>query len=387
MSKNRYNEKELWIPHNSNFRQFKFRLQNGKIIIIKDRVRNKKILRKWLIKLNPKDVYYSAGCFLQPTKLRGDKTKNRMLFKDLAFDIDSEEPHSLEDLENARVTTLKVIRKMCQSFNLSPNYILFTGGKGFQVVYYKSKLKSEDVKNILDLKEVDEQVTKDKYRVIRLPKTYHNSGRLSRFIDEKKLKNPIDEIIHSPYDYMDSPGKLFRANDKNNLSEVNGQVSESGQTEPVFSINITNEVKGTQRFIPILKYSNYKVAIKDIEKLAKKYGLNEWFIFKTKNYFIIISLASFDTRRLEKILNSSKSYSKYEFRKRRKIFFRTSAIKKGNKFSDKPYFMGRIEFNFSTKNFLISNPHINYLNYKGVEIFKENKIGHNEPIKILTKFE
>ena len=79
------------------------------------------------------------------------------------------------------------------------------------------------------------------------------------------------------------------------------------------------------------------------------YGLNEWFLIKTNGNVICVSLAALDKRRLSKVLNSTQSITKDEFRKLSRIFMRISAYEGG---LDKPIPVGVVYLNFSTCCFL-----------------------------------
>lgn len=383
-----YKDCELWLPKYPNFRIWKFRLKSetkkGKIIKIPDIIRDKKTLRKWLIKLTPLDCYYSSGCFLNPSRVRGTQTKNYLLFRDIPFDLDADEPYGEEELEIIRQSTISLIKAIRYKLDKKPKYIIFTGGKGFQVVYEFDNFDNNTI-NYLRFKGIDAEVTTDKYRVIRLPLTINKKGRLSVFLTETELKKGMNYIFKkSPliYNPQDCGGRAERRKPMTNSlpSKVNGQAAGTAQTAPVRAIYVTNEVRGTKRFIPILKYKYHKVVSspkKDMELLAEKYGLNEWFLIKTKKELSCISLVSCDKQRLQKILNSTSSYSQFEFKKFDKIFMRTSGI---NYKKDFPVRWGILRFNAKTKDFLFSKPHIDLLNHFKFSVNPyKNYIGYEKP--------
>lgn len=383
-----YKNCKLWLPKYSNFRQFKFRLNNKKIVKIKDVIRNKEILRKWLLKLNPIDVYYSSGCFLNPSQLKGNKEKNYLLFRDIPFDLDADKPYGLKELEIVRQAVIRLIKKIDYKLDKKPSYILFTGKKGFHVIYTFNNFDDSIMKSLM-VNGIDPQVTTDKYRVVRLPLSINKSGRLAVFLTEEELKKGIDYILKKSKQIYIPQGCVGRGmrqnvNEIHPHSRINGQVSGMPPTEPVLAIYITNEVKGTKRFIPLLKYNYRKTLISpknEMELLSKKYGLNEWFLIKTDNQVYCISLASFDKRRLQKILNSTSSISKDEFKKFGKVFIRTSGI---NYKEDFPLKLGILNFGVETKKFIYSRPHLDLLKYFNFSVnpLIKNYAGYNKP-KIL----
>ena len=170
-----YENCNLWLPKYSNWRQFKFRLDNGRMIQIKDQIRDVETLRKWLLKYKPIDAYYSSGCFLNPSQVRGKLNKGVMLFRNIPFDIDEE-----SDLELARQTTENLIKEILLKLDKEPEYILFTGKKGFQVVYEFNSLTDNEILT-LKSKGIDQEVTTDKYRVIRLPLPINKRGKVACF--------------------------------------------------------------------------------------------------------------------------------------------------------------------------------------------------------------
>jgi len=393
-----YKTCSLWIPEYLRFRQIKFRLPNGKLIKIRDTIKSKKQFRKLLIEKTPIDVYYSSGCFLKPSEVRGNLTKNIRLFRDIPFDLDADKPYGKEQLDVVRLSTIKLIENIFYKLGLTPKYILFTGNKGFQVVYEFFNFNKEE-QHLLRFAGIDTQVTLDKYRVIRMPKTINKSGRVAVFLTENELLKGMDYIlkksiqIYNPQDCGDRAGRrLSRKTCKSmtipSSTKVNGRVSGTAPTELSRAIYITNEVKGTKRFIPILIYNWKYTKINpkdDLKLLSEKYELNEWFLIKTSEELFCISLVTFDKRRLQKVLNSTNSeISKSQFKKYNKIYMRTSSING----TDKPIPIGTVSLkNEIPKKFLYSRPHldliINYFNFV-VNPFIKNYIGYNKPRTVLT---
>ena len=107
----RITEAELWLPPYPGFRQFRFFLWDDKqetvvVRVIKDNIRHKKTLLKWLRKLAPLHVYYTTSAWMNPQGIGPDpygkrgraklKKKrwvlkeyhNNMMWQELYFDVD-----------------------------------------------------------------------------------------------------------------------------------------------------------------------------------------------------------------------------------------------------------------------------------------------------------
>lgn len=388
--KSYYKIAKLFLPKNPQWRIWKFRIddgsEKGKIIKIPDQIRDIETLRKWLCRLVVRDAYYSSGCFRNPSSVKGSKSENLLLFRDLVFDFDADEPYGAGELEIVRSSTVRLINYIKFRMGLYPKYIIYTGFKGFQVVYEFRELTNEMIRDLHNLNGIDIDVTTDKYRVIRLPLTINKSGRLAVFITEKDLNKGIHYIlnkskqIYSPQNSEDRAGMPNKANDNFPHSKVNGEGSEvcSNRPSSLFK-EITNEVVGTERFIPILKYDikSFINPKKEMKKLAEKYGLNEWFLIYTQDNIVCISLVAFDKARLKKVLNSTNSISKIEFTKFNKIFLKTS---------EEHEYLTIINFDYPKKDFLYSRPHMDYLKYLNFAVDPYKKyIGYEKPMILLVK--
>lgn len=395
--KNYYEKAPLWLPKFPNFRIWKFRLQDGRMIKIKQNLKSKNELRKALIKYLPADVYYSSGCFLAPSKVKGNKKSSVLLFRNIPFDLDSDEPHGREELDIVRESTVSLIKDLEYKFEVKPFYILYTG-RGFQVVYEFSDLEQDKLRE-MNIGGIDQDITFDKYRVIRLPQTINSkTGRVTTFLTIEELKKGIDyilsksKIVYNPTGNGDRAGRRLAGTScesMTNFSRAKAKEEESAICPVRTSSNykyreVSNEVKGEKRFIPVLKYKYKEISFspkEDLRRLAEKYGLNEWFLIKTEEELCCISLACFDKRRLEKIINSSRSeLSKNEFSKFKKIFIRTSPIMKNSELTDIPFALGIASFDYPSKQFQYSKPHLDLLKFfKFAHNPANNYIGYNKP--------
>ena len=255
--RNYYNgitEAELWLPYKPGFRQFRFFLWDDKkervvVRIIKDNIRNEKVLLKWLRKLAPLHVYYTTSAWLNPQGVGPDPAgrrgrnkfrkkgwsyqmknyHNAFLWQELYFDVD----YCNADY-NEGAKTLFELDKFLQANSLFLGYsqkptVVFSGGKGFHLIdtewkidkvipiqdiqgYYKGMNLSEKQEANRQVKTqivdkirkanilIDFDVTPDPRRIIRLPGTVHGKTlRLCKVIDFSDLEwgteNGITKVI------------------------------------------------------------------------------------------------------------------------------------------------------------------------------------------------
>ena len=246
---NRITEAELWLPYKPGFRQFRFFVWDDKqervvVRVIKDNIKNKATLLKWLRKLAPLHVYYTTSAWLNPQGVgpdpNGKRGRNKFrkkgwsykmknyhnvfLWQELYFDVDycnadyNEGAKTLGELMGTLSANAPVI-----GYSNTPT-IVFSGGKGFHLIdtewriddiltdkekkeYYQKDLGEKQLAN-REWKEelvdgirragilIDYDVTPDPRRIIRLPGTVHGKTlRLCKIITEDELEYSNDEVI------------------------------------------------------------------------------------------------------------------------------------------------------------------------------------------------
>ncbi len=238
--RNYYNsitEDELWLPYKPGFRQFRFFVWDTKqqrvvVRVIKDNIRNKTVLLRWLRKLAPLHVYYTTSAWLNPQGIGPDpegrkgrskfkkkgwsmKMKNyhnTWLWQELYFDVD----YCNADYNEGAATAAKLTRFMNRTWGYNDPMIVFSGGKGFHVIYTDEWLdtwrefmsdctlifdSAQKQEHSRDLKEqivgrvrhakilIDYDVTPDPRRIIRLPGTVHGKTlRLCKLISPGEIQ-------------------------------------------------------------------------------------------------------------------------------------------------------------------------------------------------------
>ena len=246
---NRITEAELWLPYKPGFRQFRFFVWDDKqervaVRVIKDNIKHKATLLKWLRKLAPLHVYYTTSAWLNPQGVgpdpNGKRGRNKFrkkgwsykmrnyhnvfLWQELYFDVDycnadyNEGAKTLGHLMNY----LDALAPLC-GYNKEPT-IVFSGGKGFHLIdtewrmdniltdkkkkeYYQMNLGEKQSAN-REWKEglihcirnegilIDYDVTPDPRRIIRLPGTVHGKTlRLCKIITKEELEYSDSQVI------------------------------------------------------------------------------------------------------------------------------------------------------------------------------------------------
>ena len=246
---NRITEAELWLPYKPGFRQFRFFVWDDKqervvVRVIKDNIKNKATLLKWLRKLAPLHVYYTTSAWLNPQGVgpdpNGKRGRNKFrkkgwsykmrnyhnvfLWQELYFDVDycnadyNEGAKTLGHLMNF----LDKLATLC-GYSKEPT-IVFSGGKGFHLIdtewridnvlsdkekkeYYQKDLGEKQSAN-REWKEglisciqaqsilIDYDVTPDPRRIIRLPGTVHGKTlRLCKIITKEELEYSDSQVI------------------------------------------------------------------------------------------------------------------------------------------------------------------------------------------------
>ena len=237
-------EDDLYLPPNPNFRQYRFFVwdkHEQKIVvrILKDNIRNKKILLSHLRRLAPLHVYYTTGQWLNPQGIGPDpesrygeskmrkkgwctpskkitlrRYHNTLMKRDLYFDVD----YDNKDYNQGIQMVDRLIEKLDNQVRYEHGsvQIVFSGSKGFHLIvdgYYdgagydpfeidcdtplrefvntpdKNKRIERHYRALVDGIQDDDllldwMVTYDNRRIIRLPGTVHGKTmRVCQIID------------------------------------------------------------------------------------------------------------------------------------------------------------------------------------------------------------
>jgi DNA primase catalytic subunit len=398
------------------FRHFRFLLPNGRFQKIPDRITNGEKLRKWLLRYAPLDVYYSTSCWLAPERI-GPKDKtplsdNVLIYSDLVFDIDRT-PFSKRNIDYARKDTQKLIAFLDKK-GIEIKYIAFSGSKGFHVIcrdpmkydnpdprIREAEAKKFREKFIEEIKaekiKFDEKVTKDLRRIIRVPCTINSKkGYVCTVISRADLDLSVNELFKRINKIDNTPMMPERANETIlRISRIiPGLLDRSGvRSKPQISFYasfLVNNVPGTRRKIPFFEYRiDRKQGIPAIkEKLAdtqKKYCLPDIYLFSCGTTLSGICLASFDNRRLEKIIKYSGSENYNTLIKYKQLYLRVGTKKDlhMDDMEDMPKYLETLENpDPKAENKYLSRPHVLFLLSQDVPVKNHERTHGTEKVQI-----
>ncbi|MEK6879984.1 MAG: hypothetical protein AABY22_10270 [Nanoarchaeota archaeon] len=312
-----YSKCELYLPSNPSWRFYLFKLSDNSYK--RFHISSIQQLRKLLVMFAPLKVYFSCSQWVNVQNVRGNiKTSSYPIFinSDVIFDIDA------DNLEEAKATALEVISRIG-----TPDKIVLCA-RGFHLWYLDSDNKrAEYVSKTEDIKNVDIKCTKNKFGVFALPLTL-KKGKTCPFISLEQLKGDLEchrQTIYNHLDISDTlesqeaiPGnEAFRRHESKMIGmETRGTI-----------LSFPNKVK-KGLFIPVLIYDKRLRGLKnEIFRLFEHYELGDLYCFENDSQIAFISLKVVDRRRLQKILNSSRSITKSQFMKFNFIWFEYSQFK------------------------------------------------------------
>lgn len=195
------------IPKDVKFRHYRLQLFSKKtrFLRLKEILSNVEDLRRIITRRAPKNAYFTPVKWLNP--IYTGKTKSEldvMLSFPLFFDIDMK-LLSKPTFSEAKSNTTNLIDYLERKYGRSPNLIIFSGNQGFHVYYWNwdgeqlvrsspkkrmEEFKKRRTKTLDELKRhkivVDETVTNDPYRLLKIPYTLHGTTGL--------IAKPVDNV-------------------------------------------------------------------------------------------------------------------------------------------------------------------------------------------------
>jgi len=150
-----------------------------------------------MVRLTPKNAYYTPVKWLNPIYV--GKTKKEldvMISSPLYFDIDMKK-FQTPTFSEAKKTANELIEFIRDEYNKDPDQVVFSGSQGFHIYYWdwdsarvlqlpplerivsfqrsRMKILEELVKRGII---VDDQITSDPYRIMKIPNTLHGDTGL-----------------------------------------------------------------------------------------------------------------------------------------------------------------------------------------------------------------
>lgn len=206
-----------WIP-SPNQHSYRWRTIEGRWVTARRRIRNHQTLAKAIGKNVVSDLYISTSRWLDPIDLPRLRDKERphpiLLDHLIVFDIDVA-PLSLKNLEKARNIAIDLHDYLASDRSMEFLSCSFSGSKGFHLFYLdldREKFAIEDPKEREEtvresrkelltrvLEEgfiVDNRVTADTRRIIRLPGSIHGTtGYQCTILTLEQLKEPLKDLL------------------------------------------------------------------------------------------------------------------------------------------------------------------------------------------------
>jgi len=206
-----------WIP-SPNQHSYRWRTLEGKWVTARRRIRNHQTLSKAIGKDIVSDLYISTSRWLNPIDLPRLRDKERphpiLLDHLIVFDIDVA-PLSLKNLEEARIIAINLHDYLASDSSMEFLSCSFSGSKGFHLFYLDLERDKFTIENPKEREEtvresrkqlltrvlaegfnVDNRVTADTRRIIRLPGSIHGTtGYQCTVLTLEHLKKPLNDLL------------------------------------------------------------------------------------------------------------------------------------------------------------------------------------------------
>ena len=379
---------------------FRWRCSDGSWRKSKRRISSQNSFRKAIAKDNPSDIYFSTASWLEPIDLPNlnDETRPHPILLNhlIVFDIDFA-PLSLDNLDQARLTTLNLHKWIQKNYDYELMSISFSGSKGFHLFYNDPDRNLFSIENAKDRElavkdnrnkllqevllagfKVDPRITADTRRIIRLPGSIHGkTGLLCHRISLETLETQIDLWIHdvpSFFGNIDIP-KLAKVKPKKvnqSSKKITKQVREE-LVDQTYMLEVSNHLPNTKDRSSLIFWTPYSwgieaVCLERLEDLVRAENLADSYIFSDGQRILFICPEAFTRAKVVKLLDKigMEKLSK-TLATRKHYWVRISGImsEDGNWYNE-PRFISVIRGNNSKQNF--SKAHLTLLSKLGLDI-------------------
>ena len=196
----------LFLPEKTSMHHFRFQLfSNNRFYRVRQTIKFKRELQDLVLKKRPKNIYFTPVKWLDSLNIKRKPT-DCMLSSPLYFDIDSNILPTPE-FHEAKKITCTLIDYIKSKYEREPSWVVFSGKRGFHVYYWDwdkipkkfpkpeeriRVFKEERNKILKELSKegilVDDSVTADPWRILRVPGTLHGETHLIALkVDNPKL--------------------------------------------------------------------------------------------------------------------------------------------------------------------------------------------------------
>jgi len=324
------------LVDHSQWRQYRFLLWDGTGKKVKDQIRNKEALRKWLVRYAPKAVYCTTSTWMNPAKIgkREEYSKsqyrigdNLMIGHDLIFDIDN------KDLETSRKITLQLIDFM-EPLGYKVKEIIFSGGKGFHVwfddpekisiadprereYFYMAHRKEILAKVVNAGIKVDPVVTANTRCIVRVPGTVHwKTGFVACYCKREEIEKPIGEFLKTVKRVW--PEGTFKK-EKGDGEKIWGQITDNPEYFKMWqgndSYHLSNFVRGTKnRYVLFLRFQYIWLdgVVERLQKLQERFNLTDVYLYGSdlKHRYTAVCLKTMQPEQIVKIVKACDAVNK-----------------------------------------------------------------------------
>ena len=391
--------------------EFRWRCADGSWRKSKRRVSSIETFRKSISQDNPSDIYFSTSSWLNPIDLPrlSDETRPHPILLNhlIAFDIDFA-PLSLENLEQARITTLKLQNWIEKNYDYELISISFSGSKGFHLFYHdldrslfsienprerENAVKSARSKLLQEVLlagfKVDPRITADTRRIIRLPGSIHGkTGLLCHRISLERLSKSVDSWIDQVPSFLGQL-KIPKTAKAQNQTAVKKHLKEQEEQidQHTYMIEVSNHLPGTKDRSALIFWTPYSwgtgaKCFERLNTLIEKENLDYCAIFSDGERVLFICPESITRAKVVKILSQLGIEKLSENLKQREHYWvRISGIMDDDGiWHNEPKFISIINNNNSTS--IFSKPHLTLLTKLGIPInnSQHDKLaGNSEP--------
>ena len=391
--------------------EFRWRCDDGSWRKSNRRVSSIETFRKSISRDNPTDIYFSTSSWLDPVNLPrlSDETRSHPILLNhlIVFDIDFS-PLSLENLEQARITTLKLHNWIEENYDYELLSISFSGSKGFHLFYNdldrtlfsienpkerENTIKAERNKLLQEVLlagfKVDPRITADTRRIIRLPDSIHGkTGLLCHRISLETLSMSINSWIDQVPSFLGQL-KIPKTAKVQNKKAVKKYFKEEEQKidQHTYMMEVSNHLPSTKDRSALIFWTPYSwgtgtECFMRLNSLIEKENLGLCAIFSDGERILFICPESITRAKmikilthigLEKLANTLENRGHY--------WVRISGIMGDDGiWHNEPKFISVIDTNNSKSTY--SKAHLTLLTKLGVAIDKsqhENMSGNSEP--------
>ncbi|MBL6732326.1 MAG: hypothetical protein ISP82_05190, partial [Candidatus Poseidoniaceae archaeon] len=377
--------------------EFRWRCADGSWRKSKRRVSSIETFRKSISQDNPSDIYFSTSSWLNPIDLPrlSDETRPHPILLNhlIAFDIDFA-PLSLENLEQARITTLKLQNWIEKNYDYELISISFSGSKGFHLFYHdldrslfsienprerENAVKSARSKLLQEVLlagfKVDPRITADTRRIIRLPGSIHGkTGLLCHRISLERLSKSVDSWIDQVPSFLGQL-KIPKTAKAQNQTPVKKYLKEQEEQidQHTYMIEVSNHLPGTKDRSALIFWTPYSwgteaKCFERLNTLIEKENLDYCAIFSDGERVLFICPESITRAKVVKILSQLGIEKLSENLKQREHYWvRISGIMDDDGiWHNEPKFISIINNNNSTS--IFSKPHLTLLTKLGIPI-------------------